>query len=62
MDDAEREIVGLKDAQRRAFDALLKEEKELTRYCEDFAQRVDDPTWEEEAAASTSAAATRLAG
>ena len=62
MDDAEREIVGLKDAQRRAFDALLKEEKELTRYCEDFAQRVDDPTWEEEAAASTSAAATRRAG
>ena len=37
MDGAERDIVALKEAQRSAFDALQKEEKELARYVDDFA-------------------------
>ena len=44
MDGAEKDIVALKEAQRSAFDALQKEEKELSRYVEDFAQRLDDPS------------------
>ena len=45
MDGAERDIVALKEAQRSAFDALQKEEKELSRYVDDFAARLDDPSW-----------------
>ena len=45
MDGAERDIVALKEAQRSAFDALQKEEKELARYVDDFASRLDDPSW-----------------
>ena len=44
MDGAEKDIVALKEAQRSAFDALQKEEKELSRYVEDFAKRLDDPS------------------
>jgi hypothetical protein len=44
MDGAEKDIVALKEAQRSAFDALQKEEKELSRYVDDFAQRLDDPS------------------
>ena len=45
MDGAEKDIVALKEAQRCAFDALQKEEKELARYVDDFASRLDDPSW-----------------
>ena len=45
MDGAERDIVALKEAQRSAFDALQQEEKELARYVDDFASRLDDPSW-----------------
>ena len=45
MDGAEKDIVALKEAQRCAFDALQKEEKELNRYVDDFASRLDDPSW-----------------
>ena len=40
MDGAERDIVALKEAQRSAFDALQKEEKELSRYVDDFAAAI----------------------
>jgi cobalamin biosynthesis Mg chelatase CobN len=62
MDGAEKDILALKDAQRTAFDALMREERELTRHVEDFAARVDvwdsdksDPTWAGGGEASTSA-------
>ena len=66
MDGAEKDILALKEAQRTAFDALMREERELTRHAEDFAARIDvwdsdksDPTWAE---ASTSAATASSKG
>ena len=52
METAERDIVALREAQRSAFDALLREEKDLSRFVDDFARRLDawdadksDPVW-----------------
>ena len=52
MDGAERDVVALKEAQKAAYDRLAREERDLTRHCDDFAQRVEtwdadtsDPVW-----------------
>ena len=52
METAERNIVALREAQRSAFDALLREEKDVSRFVDDFARRLDawdadtsDPVW-----------------
>ena len=52
MDGAERDVVALKEAQKAAYDRLAREERDPTRHCDDFAQRVEtwdadtlDPVW-----------------
>ena len=52
MDNAERDVVALKEAQRLAYDRLVREERDLTRHVDDFTSRVEtwdadtsDPVW-----------------
>ena len=44
MDTAERDVVALKEAQRSAYDRLVKEERDLTRHVDDFNSRLE--TWD----------------
>ena len=45
METAERNIVALREAQRSAFDALLREEKDVSRFVDDFARRRGSSAW-----------------
>ena len=47
VDDAERDIIALKEAQKAAYDGLAREERHLTRHCDDFASRLE--TWDADA-------------